>query len=487
MKKLLLSISMLAFVAVVAVSSTGAFFSDTETSTGNTFSAGAIDLLIDNESYAVDFNIPGYQAPTGAFVFSPMNSWAPSDLPALFGDQTKYFFNFVDLKPGDRGEDTISIRVDDNNAYACMDVTLTEYNDNGNTEPELAVQGEVADDANNNKDGELQNYVEFAFWNDDGDNVYEQGETLFPGHPASAADMFTEEGVWTLADSTGGLLGESPLVGEKTYYVAKYWCFGDMTPVAVSQDGIGKTGTGNGDSTNGPLVRGTGFTCNGSGDHNIAQTDQMKVDVEFFAVQSRNNGQFVCNEGGSLCSENLDLMVVMDRSGSIDESEEDLMQAGASAFVDALNLTAGGPYAGLVNFNSTAVLSQVITDSEAAMLAAIAVDGTFGSTNLEAAIVTAQAELAGANDHNDVTHPDVMVIITDGNPTTSTTGGNHEANALAAATAAKAAGTTIYVVGIGADVNGAYLETIASSPAHYFAADFATLETQLVGLLQCAQ
>ena len=37
-------------IALVA-SGTVAFFSDTESSTGNVFAAGSLDLLIDNESY----------------------------------------------------------------------------------------------------------------------------------------------------------------------------------------------------------------------------------------------------------------------------------------------------------------------------------------------------------------------------------------------------------------------------------------------------
>ena len=37
--------------AVIASGMTGAFFGDTETSVGNTFAAGAIDLKVDNESF----------------------------------------------------------------------------------------------------------------------------------------------------------------------------------------------------------------------------------------------------------------------------------------------------------------------------------------------------------------------------------------------------------------------------------------------------
>lgn len=50
-KRILLSVSMIAFVGALVVGATGAFFSDTETSTGNTFTAGAIDLQVANASY----------------------------------------------------------------------------------------------------------------------------------------------------------------------------------------------------------------------------------------------------------------------------------------------------------------------------------------------------------------------------------------------------------------------------------------------------
>ena len=48
MKKILLSLSAIAIVGVIAVSATTALFSDTETSTGNTISAGTLDLKVDD-------------------------------------------------------------------------------------------------------------------------------------------------------------------------------------------------------------------------------------------------------------------------------------------------------------------------------------------------------------------------------------------------------------------------------------------------------
>src|SRR3990167_1464422 len=71
---------------------TSAFFSDTETSSGNTLTAGELDLKIDNTSY---YNQASNSATT----------WPSDNLPGHL------FFDFNDLKPGDRGEDTISLLV----------------------------------------------------------------------------------------------------------------------------------------------------------------------------------------------------------------------------------------------------------------------------------------------------------------------------------------------------------------------------------------
>ncbi|MDO8569266.1 MAG: TasA family protein [bacterium] len=85
MKKILLSLSMIVFVGAVVIGATGAFFSDTETSTGNTFTAGAIDLGVDNTSY---YNGHLNQGTTWQI------DW---DLSEGIPHQ---FFNFNDLKPG---------------------------------------------------------------------------------------------------------------------------------------------------------------------------------------------------------------------------------------------------------------------------------------------------------------------------------------------------------------------------------------------------
>jgi len=169
MQKLFLSLAVIVAVGGGVAASTGAFFSDTETSTGNTFTAGALDLTIDNSSYGFDWNNPliPIANTTGAWGPNAANSWALSDLT------NQLFFSFADLKPGDYGEDTISLHVQ-NNAWACMNLKLTGTPENGVNGPETA----VPDLTTGTNDGELQDYLSFIFWNDDGDNVLEPGEQV---------------------------------------------------------------------------------------------------------------------------------------------------------------------------------------------------------------------------------------------------------------------------------------------------------------------
>src|SRR3989344_8611675 len=268
-RRILLSSVVIAFVASLVFAGTQAFFSDTETSTGNTFTAGELDLTIDNTSYGFDYNNPNNPEPVGEWGPNGANTWALSDLT----DQL--FFSFEDLKPGDYGEDTISLHVQ-NDAWACMAFDLTATPDNGINDPETDA-GDVTDGADG---GELQNYMSFLFWNDDEDNVFEDNETIIQELSGPPGEVFL--GDWlALAEA-----GDTPLQAGDTTWIGKGWCFGEMTPNPAPQE----------DNPEGPTSGNTGFECDGSGDHNIAQTDGIVVDVHFYAEQSRNNPNFLCSQ-----------------------------------------------------------------------------------------------------------------------------------------------------------------------------------------------
>ncbi len=53
MSKITLSLVMIAAVGAIVIGATGAYFSDTEVSSGNTFTAGTLDLNINEDNIAV--------------------------------------------------------------------------------------------------------------------------------------------------------------------------------------------------------------------------------------------------------------------------------------------------------------------------------------------------------------------------------------------------------------------------------------------------
>ncbi len=300
--RILASLAMIVFVGAVVVSSTGAFFSDTETSTGNTFTAGDIDLQIDSVAHyngmvctlvgATYHYIPetsvtlnASSSPVAAGNMNEQTEWDAYNLanPAQFptagsactgtwpvGNLSENtlgmdeFFNFNDIKPGDNGENTISIHVGSNDAWMCASIANIGDADNSITEPEDESGGLVGEDATPNN-GDLDTNLEFFAWTDDGDNVFELGETALGG-PVSASSLAAT--TWALAEG-----GDTPIEGGSTSYIGLAWCAGD----------IGTPTPGN------PIV------CNGATMGNEAQTDSWNADLTFYVEQSRNNPNFSCN------------------------------------------------------------------------------------------------------------------------------------------------------------------------------------------------
>lgn len=316
--RILLSFAILTGAIAVVVAATFAFLSDTETSTANFLEAGDIDLKIDNTSY---YN--GAQSPT--------TTWDLDDL------DTHLFFNFQDLKPGDWGEDTISIHVNTNDAWACFNSTLTSDDDVSSNEPELLV--DVPEDNNDDFDGELGSNIDFLLWVDDGDNVLEQGESdnniIAFGKANSVLQNMSE----SLADSVSGLVVDDgqPLSGGQTYYIAKAWCFGNMT-LAPLPEGQGVN----------PTVDG-GILCDGSGFDNSTQTDKLTADISFTTVQFRNNPDFVCFEEPQFaCGEESDPIYAV----AFSENNQGLRKNGTAILPDRTdpNVALGVPQsAGIAN------------------------------------------------------------------------------------------------------------------------------------------
>ncbi len=126
--------SLAVFGGAAYYGSTGAFFSDSETSTANVFTAGSVDLTVDSQAHyaglvcVIDGQGPAYHwvQDGSATVTRPdllntacSNSWAATDL-----GPTNKFFNYSDVKPGDLGENTISLHAT-NDSWMCADLKVT--------------------------------------------------------------------------------------------------------------------------------------------------------------------------------------------------------------------------------------------------------------------------------------------------------------------------------------------------------------------------
>lgn len=271
MKKLVASTSIIVLALAATISGTIAFFTDTETSAGNIITTGGFNLKVDNTSY--------YNG-----VFSTSTSWEPTSLT------NQLFLNFTDVKPGDEGEDTISLHVSTSSAWACMSLDMTSNVDGTCTSAELeSVEDADCDEASTSTfNGELAENVSIILWGDDGDNVLENDETIF-WNPSAIEDISGsgwipladfEHNIWSSATGT-------PLVSTSTYYIGKAWCFGSLTYNPTLQD--------NSTSTINPTGVPGNIVCNGELVGNAPQTDSLTADVKFYATQGANE-EFLCSD-----------------------------------------------------------------------------------------------------------------------------------------------------------------------------------------------
>lgn len=324
-KRIILSLSIIVAVAAVVVGATAAYFGDTETSTGNTFTAGSIDLKIDSQSHYAGLVCDG-----AVWVDDPNNStpttrpdlvngvcggtWAEADLGG------HVFYSFADLKPGDQGENTISIHVYDNDAWLqyrsdnakdfeneCNEAEAESGDTScGAEEGELSGnldwhvwldQGEIPGFQNIGADGKpiesnpnydetegdnIQNgLLEFTVLGGDeidnvpGDGLYpfRYGEQYFFAESLAAAyeqsGCQNEEGDNDYG-SCQGLAADGRIVGSTTYYFGTAWCLGTF------DDGVDG-------ALNAPV------SCDGSTVSNQAQSDSLVSDSVYEVVQHRNN------------------------------------------------------------------------------------------------------------------------------------------------------------------------------------------------------
>lgn len=155
-----------------------------------------------------------------------------------------------------------------------------------------------------------------------------------------------------------------------------------------------------------------------------------------------------------------DVVLVLDRSNSMAGLKLGDAKRAAEVFADGLDLTRHR--VGLVSFSDTAALEQPLTGDGAAVRRAIQGVQAHGTTDIGAALERASRHLAEA------ARPDalgVVLLLTDGEPTGSR---QAYADAVRRAARARARGTLVYAVGLGANVDEALLATAAGGASRYF-------------------
>ena len=296
--KILLSGAVLLVAAALVIGATFAFFSDTETSTGNTFVAGAIDLKVDSQCHRYEFvgdvrgaNSEGYIEVDCDGEGDQYGDWTEADLGV------HKFFNFTDLKPGDRGEDTISLHVYTNDAWGKLVVTPTSDLDVDCTEPEKESSDLECNPSGNPGDGELQEALNFSVWLD-------QGST--PGFQCNDPDNSETTGAACAVDTNEGdnirqeqteplLISLGPINDPSETWNIWEGLAAVYGPAGCTvADGHTDYGVCNGIAQDGRMVGSTTYYFGVEWDlpfatGNEAQGDTFVGDMSIQAVQHRNN------------------------------------------------------------------------------------------------------------------------------------------------------------------------------------------------------
>ncbi len=154
----------------------------------------------------------------------------------------------------------------------------------------------------------------------------------------------------------------------------------------------------------------------------------------------------------------LDVILVIDRSGSMQGSPMAAAQSAALAFLNELN--PAGAQVGVVAFSSApAEVVQPLSSDLGGVVRAIAGLVASGQTDYLSALDKAKEQATGSAARRDVPH--VVVMMTDGRPTTPT-------GVLEKADELKRAGVTLFTIGFGTTIDPQLLRDMASAQDLYF-------------------
>jgi Mg-chelatase subunit ChlD len=163
-----------------------------------------------------------------------------------------------------------------------------------------------------------------------------------------------------------------------------------------------------------------------------------------------------------------DIVLVVDRSGSMEGQKLAAAKAAVAAFAGDLDFAQSR--AGMVIFNLEAELRVPLSADPGAVLAGLSSFDAGGGTDIGKAVDVAADELR-ANGRPGV--EPIIVLMTDGRPD------NAEIDADDAALRARSAGIRLFTIGFGPDTDAGLMRRMASSADDYF---FAPTEAELAGI-----
>lgn len=186
-RKALLGLGTIGLAGAGAGVGTSALFSDEESFNNNTIQAGELDLYVSASST--------YSGPSETNLSQDVELTDGSNLPMAF-------YELTDVKPGDSGTAEICFSSVDNPAWIWTQGVVTANDENGQTEPEQAVDTTTGAGA-----GELAGTLESSLVVDAGNDgsTTEVFGDLFSGHfsPWQLLDGDGGDGQFTASDSAG--------------------------------------------------------------------------------------------------------------------------------------------------------------------------------------------------------------------------------------------------------------------------------------------
>lgn len=179
-------------------------------------------------------------------------------------------------------------------------------------------------------------------------------------------------------------------------------------------------------------------------------------------------------EKPQVCTSPLDVVLLFDRSGSMNDEggtpAEPLYSAqnAARLFVESLS---PNDQIGLISFATLAedpIDSPLSKDHSISLqkLEAITIpkEEEVGATNMAAALSAGEVELSSSRRRSDAKA--ILILFTDG--LANAPSGRGENAALEAASRGRAAGITIYTIGLGRNIKSSFLETIAGQKNRFY-------------------